>query len=217
MGMKYKRPVYLFLIVVLVALVTYGIFYTRKHVETKTSFSDFQLQNPPERDVAFSARLAEAIDKAAADWHSDAALVAVDIVFNGTKISDMNPPVAFFVSEEDQYQHDYTIEFKSDFSALGLAEETEKSQSYKETLYTEFFPEDFKLGYAQILELADGLGGENFRSQHPLSQILLELSKNPQYGVEWSVFYTDIKDGKKGATYNLIFDASTGRLKKSNS
>ena len=201
----------LILISVLIILLTTGIScFNRAGNDGQGSFQDFQITDVEAESVKLQDRANEAIVKAR-EWQSDAYLFSINIAYENTKISQGYKPVMYFASSDDGYKNDYIIEVEPDLSALASWEELPRLE---EEVGVEFYEilDDWQIGYAQALQIADENGGGEFRSKYTNYQIILDLYKNYQVGMEWGVYYTGLVSATEYENLSIYLDAVYGEV-----
>ncbi len=202
----------LLVISLLIILLTTGVScFNQGENGSQGSFSDFNITDVEGEYFKLQERAVEAQTKAL-DWQSDAFLFAINVVFENTEISQDYKPVLYFASEQDGYQNDYIVELEPDFSALSNWEELPRTEEDVDEVFYEIYDGDWLIGYAEALKIAEENGGSEFRSGYSNYQIILDLYKNYQVGLEWGVYYTAMISATEYDNLSIYMDAVHGEI-----
>ncbi len=198
----------------IVALTTGTSCFNKNEPTEVTGGADFGYTDPEAERIKLQQMISQAFEKAWA-WQEDAYLFAVNVYYQGTRVSDEFYPIIYFASATDNYENDFYVLVAPDFMSLDDWGILPRSDDDIGEEFYEVYEDDWVYGYADAVNIAEENGGREFREKHNNYEIVLDLYKNYEVGLEWGVYYAEITDeDEAGERLNIYIDPVYGTVKE---
>lgn len=161
-------------------------------------------------------QILEATKRVKSAWHDDAYPIVVSLMLEGTKASEQTRPIVYFSSSTD-LNNDFFVEFTPDLKSIGTSASEPKEQMQPLIGHQALTPDNWPIGYNEILRTAEDNGGRQFRKAHPNAQIIMELSNTQGIGSEWAVYYADRDEELNISKLTVYINSITGQVSDSKS
>ncbi|MFA6198472.1 MAG: hypothetical protein WC734_04985 [Patescibacteria group bacterium] len=213
--LRWYRRRWVIAVGVAVIILAGGLAYWRVTVaRTMPQFTDFGIDD--DSGSQLRDQLLAATKRVKSAWHDDAYPIVVSLMFEGNKASEQTRPIVYFSSPTD-LNNDFFVEFSPDLKSIGTSASEPKEQMQPLVGRQALTPDNWPIGYNEILRTAEENGGCQFRKAHPKAQIIMELSNTQGIGSEWAVYYADRDEELNISKLTVFINSITGQVNEKKS